>query len=402
VRHARALQKVVSWVVVASGIGVGVFICSFAGARSIWGWEDLLRCLAVLLCGMVSIVSAFWAMRSRKRAARWYLFAAIPAFFSWLAQGHSYTMLQDTAQGATLVGVLLVTPGLFWLVTHKFRWPELLGHTVFSRLLLTALAVATAGIVFCETLAVMLRSNIPIPGRCDSTSVITSPLDSDHTMFLAHPLFPSHPPETVLDYYNPDYYNPFPGVLVVDHEYWGLPWWNHWIVAAPLPRVFGNGQFLVEAERHDGLLSRLIPIPVYLPRGGCGQSGTVPHVQAQLRILREGKPKSGARIIGEVEGIDSDMRFSGEVAGAEVVISGPEGDTHAITDESGVYDVNGLPPGRYRVRIFSPNRAKTHDRDLSAYLDAEQEGACGGDEGMPVPEGQVWGCRLVKYHPMAK
>lgn len=387
-RHARALQKVVSWLVIVWGIGVGVFIFSFAGARSIWGWKDLLRCLAVLLCGMISIVSAFWAMRSRKRAARWCLCAAIPVFFAWLAQANSSMIKEGAEEAATLVGVLLVAPGLFWLVTHKFRWPEPLGHTIVSRLVVTTIALATAGLLFCETLAFMLRSYIPIPDRCDSTSVITSPLDSDHAMFLAHPLFRSHPPETVLDYYNP-----FPGVLVIDHEYWGLPWWNHWIVAAPLPRVFGNGQFLVEAYRHDGLLSRLIPIPIYLPRGGCGQSAKVANAEAQLRILREGRPKSGVRIIGEVEGLSSDVKASG----IEVVISGPNGETRATTDDSGVYDVNGLPPGRYRIHIAYPPRAIAPHTDLLRYRPPT---VCGGDEGMPVPEGQVWGCRLVKHGPL--
>jgi hypothetical protein len=100
--------------------------------------------------------------------------------------------------------------------------------------------------------------------------------------------------------------------------------------------------------------------------------------EAQLRVLSEGPPKSGVRIIGSVYG-----RNSGE----DVVITGPSGVIHATTDRFGVFDEKGLPGGRYGIAL-----ASSDNPDHKPSID------CGGPEGMPLVEGQVWGCRPRKYH----
>jgi len=39
------------------------------------------------------------------------------------------------------------------------------------------------------------------------------------------------------------------------------------------------------------------------------------------------------------------------VQGAQVEITGPQGIITATTDREGIYDVAGLPPGKYQVRL---------------------------------------------------
>ena len=39
------------------------------------------------------------------------------------------------------------------------------------------------------------------------------------------------------------------------------------------------------------------------------------------------------------------------VRGAQVEITGPQGIIAATTDREGIYDVAGLPPGKYQVRL---------------------------------------------------
>lgn len=64
-------------------------------------------------------------------------------------------------------------------------------------------------------------------------------------------------------------------------------------------------------------------------------------------MLRDGPPKSGARLIGHFYSGHVSRR---PVSGEEISIEGPSGTTVSTTDAQGIYDVNGLAPGRYKVR----------------------------------------------------
>ena len=373
----RLLKGIVSWLVVVWSIAFGILAVSLAGARYLWTWQDCLHVFAMLSCGVVAILSAFWAMRSRKRAAAWSLVVVAPTFICWLADASRYRLWIDVAQGAIVVSVCLLIPGVFWLVTYKFRWNELLRRG-FSGV---ARKLAVVGCILVIVVAILVGSlycalQMPwhIPYRCESTSVLTSPLDSDHAMFVAHRIFPDHQANTLTD---PSHiWFPLWTLAVVDHPYWGLPWWNHKIVSVRY--ISARSQFLFDGERDHGLISGLIPL--YTARG-CGQTAGLTGAPAQMRILREGPPKAGVRIIGEVSGR--------EHAGVTVLISGPTGIIRTKADEFGVYDLNGLQPGSYRIELDS-----TDERDHRT------DDECGGKNGREVREGEVWGCRLYKYEPI--
>jgi uncharacterized membrane protein len=333
----------------------------------------------MLACGVIAILSAFWAMRSRRRAALWCLAGMVPTFFAWLADASMYSLWSDVALAAIAVSVSLLAPGIFWLVTYKFRWPEILQQGFWGWRRNLSLAGATFMIlvaIMYGSLYCALRMPRSVPYRCSSTSVLTSPLSSDHVMFLAHPLFPHPRPNIIQDYFDVRW--PLWTLAEVDHVYWGLPWWNHRIVAVGY--LASQSQFLFDGERDNGLISGMIPL--YNLRV-CGQTAEEGRAEAQLRILREGSPKSGVRIIGRV---NADNR-----SGIQVTISSPTGIVHATTDQFGVYDVKGLPAGLYRIQLNS-----TDERDHRTDYE------CGDKDGHQVSEGEVWGCRLYMYQLISK
>jgi len=375
-RLLRWLKALVSWIVVVWSIGLGVLALSVFGTRELYNWQSALLALGMLVSGLVPILAAFRAMRSRKSAAKWCLVAALPIFLLWLANASRYRLAGDIEFAVVVVSMWLLVPGLFWLVTFKFRWPELLqsGFRGWRRQVAVSGAVlAVAVCVLYGAVLLAFRRPRTVPYRCESTSVVTSPIESDHAMFLAHRLFPGHKPDTLADYYG--FWRPLWSLAVVDHEYWGLPWWKPQIIL--LPNSY-DGQFLVDATRDHELISGLIPL--FIVRA-CGQSGELTRAEAQLRVLREGRPKSGIRIIGSI--------LAGDRSQVPVAISGPQGEIRTTTDNSGVYDVSGLPAGRYRIRLDSSD-PRAHRTDPE----------CGGENGMLVPEGQVWGCGLVNYKPL--
>ncbi|MGC1374155.1 MAG: hypothetical protein WA824_18615, partial [Candidatus Sulfotelmatobacter sp.] len=75
----------------------------------------------------------------------------------------------------------------------------------------------------------------------------------------------------------------------------------------------------------------------------------VSDAEVDLRVLRDGPPKNGGRIIGRV------YRFSPEgdgfVSGVRVDVIGPAGTISITTDRHGIYDLKDLPTGRYELRV---------------------------------------------------
>jgi hypothetical protein len=77
----------------------------------------------------------------------------------------------------------------------------------------------------------------------------------------------------------------------------------------------------------------------------------VADAEVDLRVLRDGPPREGVRILGRTVRLTGDYPYPRwETAPSmKVVIRGPVGSTSVASDEHGVYDVTGLPPGNYEV-----------------------------------------------------
>jgi hypothetical protein len=95
-----------------------------------------------------------------------------------------------------------------------------------------------------------------------------------------------------------------------------------------------------------------------------------------LRVLQDGPPKDGVRIIGRVY---TGMYVTSEPArGIKLLITGPGGSISTTTDHQGVYDLVGLAPGHYSVDVESGSHSDYRDR---AQAD--------------VKSGEVWEATLI-------
>ena len=159
-------------------------------------------------------------------------------------------------------------------------------------------------------------------------------------------------------------------VAYVGHRYWGLPWWSSGLVVLS-PGIFEQGiDYFVDGHR----AYRFLPI-VYI--GPCNRTRPLSEAVVDLKVLSEGPPKSGVRIINRAYRQATNGPAE-PASGLTVQIKGPSGTTVTKTDANGIYDVSGLPPGRYTIQIENPNR-----RDKYEAYDAERSAN--------LKAGDVWG-----------
>jgi hypothetical protein len=164
---------------------------------------------------------------------------------------------------------------------------------------------------------------------------------------------------------------------LVQHRYWGLPWWTPRLVVLghSAPYLRKGGEYFIDADRHGGRISGFFP---YLEFRCGSRTRPLSDATLELRLLEERPPKPGARIIGPTIrrfGV-GDWRAA---PGVTVRIIGPTGTISTITDEHGVYDVIGLPPGHYSVRADPHDDADTFPRENYERREGELKG------------GDVWG-----------
>src|SRR3989442_12486009 len=75
--------------------------------------------------------------------------------------------------------------------------------------------------------------------------------------------------------------------------------------------------------------------------------------EVELRALRDGAPKNSVRIMGYTFRRTSTSGWK-DVPGTSVGISGPAGEIIVTSDQRGLYDISGLPPGWYSVHGMDP------------------------------------------------
>lgn len=157
----------------------------------------------------------------------------------------------------------------------------------------------------------------------------------------------------------------------VQHRYWGLPWWSSRIVLLSNGGFEKGEEYFVDGDR-SSLISSFLPI---VNIGTCSRSAPLERADVDLRILRDGNPVSSVRIIGRVvrQLVGQPPEFA---QGVGVEITGPKGATVLKSDERGIYDASGLPPGHYSLSLES-----------SAQLDYMQHWSIEHD----LNVGDVWG-----------
>jgi hypothetical protein len=112
----------------------------------------------------------------------------------------------------------------------------------------------------------------------------------------------------------------------------------------------------IEGHRSREMIARLLPV---IERDECGHSQPLKNAAVPLRVLHDGVPPVGVRIIGRVynaTGYTSRWERRTPYSGTALVITGPGVKTVVVTNDGGIFDVSGLPVGQYGVEIKGSNQ----------------------------------------------
>jgi hypothetical protein len=137
----------------------------------------------------------------------------------------------------------------------------------------------------------------------------------------------------------------------------------------------GRRQYFIEGSRSHGVLTRFLPVIEPAP---CGRTGTREYAAVTLRVLHDGPPKSGVRLIGRV--YKGDRVNRSPVPGGGVAIDGPPGTIVSATDAHGICDATGLSRGRYTLHLaMKDGSGRTYYGVESSVVDLKA-GEIGGED----------------------
>jgi len=355
------MRKAVGWLVVlctATGSCAWLsYVGSSAGPAFGANWPEWLPTLRLLLIGVLSLVSTFLALRGRSRIVLLFhaTVALLGIWFAYLSvAGHPEPRepYSDLPVPSSLVPAIcfLIFPCVFWYFVGRAGWPELLSKPIS--------VAAKIGLLLC-TLTVTLLGAVAIDfmtiwnGECHfSEPPFTTPTLPQQAVFTARIL-------RSRKLWGPDESPPTPAwrrywlLASVQKEFWGLPRWDHKLVillmtargsGSPPPR--GEIDF-VDGRRLPGSLTRFLTIFETF----CTRTESMADSEVDLRVLRDGPPHDNVRILGRtlhLTGAPQYPRWE-TVPHRRVNLKGPAGLVTAESDDHGIFDFGGLPPGYYEV-----------------------------------------------------
>ena len=310
--------------------------------------------------------------------------------------------------------------GLFWLGTHKLGWPSLLRPRprAMSRRIsgpvITCLAVFCLDIVL--TLGLSALGSSLFSGDCIGKRPITHPESPSHAVFTARIVFVGRSIEAltrgtglrslgVQERSVGDW-----AVGVVQERFWGLPSWGPHLVLLTNFIYWKGETYFIDGARANGLLTRVLLIVE--ARIGCSRSRPVQDAIVDLRVLRGGQRANGARLIGYVRrpevftGVFGRPPARTYATGARIEVTGTAGTITITTDQTGIYQLDGLPPGDYTLQLSVPDNqvggffesegspAKVHlnndalvESNFDLFWNGRIEGRVQDDSGKPA---RVW------------
>lgn len=351
------MKRGLSWVVALAAV-VGsctwfAYVASSTGPAFGARWSDWLPTVRLLLIGVLCLASTAIALRNRN----WFAFlfhAAVALCGVWFALSSLLGWADQKLPFSTLVApsplvpaiCLLIIPGAFWYITGRSGWPAIVSggkSWVANAAVLIGLVVSTAaGAAGIDFMTIW-------NGECHySPQPFTKQLVPQQAAFTAHViasrrLWGSDSSQRV----GPRRYL---ALASVGKHFWGLPWWDHHVVLLLMftrgtedPFLRGETDF-VDGRRLPGSLTRFLPIFDTF----CTRTDSMAAAEVDLRVLRDGPPQNGVRLLGRTIRLTPDHHWE-TVPKAKVEIKGPAGTKTAESDEHGVYDVTGLPSGYYEV-----------------------------------------------------
>ncbi len=263
--------------------------------------------------------------------------------------------------------------GMFWRGTYNRGWSPLFRPRPRSLSQRVAAFALTCIVVLCVDVAVTFGLSAVgsslFSGDCRGKPLFVRSESPYHAVFTARMIFVGRSLEALTrerDLFRarkiPGSSDPRVGdwgIGVVQEKFWGLPSWSRLVLLTNFI-YWKDTTYFVDGSRGRGLLTRLLPIV----EGRINCSGTKPASDAviDLRALHEPPPARGTRLLGYVREPEttcvrglappSSPTF-GE--GARIGVTGPSGTQIVTTDQTGIYQVDNVPPGDYIVQLLIPD-----------------------------------------------
>jgi hypothetical protein len=356
--------------------------------------------LGLTLLFFVPFVVPLFAIRNKKRAIYLFLIAAALVSPVFVTSQWSASLLPRLAGWSAL----LVIFGLFWLGTNEWGWSPVVSPRPTSRRRGLWAVSATCAIIVLLDITVTLaftafQSSLWGPD-CSGRALFTKPVFPGHAVFTARLIYVGHKNTDRLGWQAGDW-----AIGVVQHRYWGLPWWNPRVVLLTHVIFWEGETYFIDGRRPEGLLTRLLPI---VEAGPCARSRPIVDAAVDLRVLQKTLPASGARIIGYVrkpeawtQGLTPPTPHTPFI-GAKITVTSPSGQTVAVADQDGIYEIDSLPPDDYTLMVDLPETqtapvrklkkedfvySKLIEQDFQVSWDGSVEGTIRDATGRPA---QTW------------
>lgn len=367
------LRKTVSWLAVLFGFALGVFGFGLLGVEPLTAlfsppsaktWLDGLTLFAF---GSVPLFASIVAFRNRRLASLVCLIAApLVSLVVWLADirlaevifyPKYFAYQYSNTASAAIIFVTLLLLGYFWSIAHRYHWPVITAATKmppWTKLTLAAVTSLAFLVCVCAT-SVRAASSWELPGDCGGPPAFSKPYPG-HAVFIARVV-------------NVDAITG--AMAVVQQRFGGLPWGNKIVF---LKFINKKGTYFIDGRFEEGIVTRWV-VPVLDLK--CTGSCPIEAAGVELRLFRDSPHWDGVRIIGRV--LEPPGMGLTPASGATVIVEGPRGSVVTVTNSDGIYDLSGLPPGHYSIRLPS-----------SGF-----QGTCRDFREGVLKSGDVWGCNLL-------
>jgi len=303
------------------------------------------RVVAFALFGFVALVASISALQWPRLAGLLFLLAApitSSCFIWWVRREapNESVPFGDLALIFAVSSLPFIILGVFWLVSCRACWPTIMPSRP-SKKLFSPARVAGSAVALCMLAGLFLALYLPVNGFvCHPYPPITAPQQPDQAVFTAKILVGSHgfaPLRHLLASWS---------LLRVDRRFWGVSSWTGFVILRiELPKQYAD-EYLIDGRRSQGLLMHFLPVIEF---DDCSHTKPLDHAAVDLRLLQDGPPKSGVRIIGRV--YEGELITNKPVPAVKLWIAGPAGTIATITDAQGIYDLVGLPAGHYSIRV---------------------------------------------------
>lgn len=351
------------WFFALTGVAGSVWFLAYVGYMPgpsfVGDWNRWLPTYGLVILGLVGMFASLISLRSRRWAATLALIPCAVISILWTLESHhpdrhpnvplpSSFSSQSLAYG-WLIFLFLLVSGLFWLFTRKalpiLARPVSAARKILGVVLLLALVPIGS---------VLMSVCLPGPDNwfrdlCGPPPPFTAQREPQQSVFTARILRSFSSPRWMQE----------GGALVhINGVFWGVPRWHKGLAVVIMPtfndwRPFQNGpEYLVDADRLHGSLTRFLPI--YRDHR-CTRTAPLQDSEIQLRVLHDGLPASGLRILGETIRLrqekDSNHYTVEKVPHVNVTIQGAGKSIAAVSDERGIYDVSGLSADYIRLGL---------------------------------------------------